>query len=129
MLNMRLDHFKRAIVDIAAHGDNDTLPFDIDNRFISDNQDELAEMAFKYNQELEKCGRKYAKNAIDSQNIFSERPPCSNRNRWIPHHHQDPPILEYLLQCVGCCDRGGTRIDSERTRTFLQICKSRRFPI
>lgn len=27
------DHFKRAASDIANHGDNDTLPFDIDTRF------------------------------------------------------------------------------------------------
>ncbi len=73
MPDVTLDHFKRAIADIAAHGDNDTLPFDIDNRFISNNQTELAEMAFRYSQELEKGGRKSAKNAIDSLPIFSER--------------------------------------------------------
>src|ERR1700719_1477142 len=35
--NVTLDHFERAAADTRAHGDNDTLPFDIDNRFICDN--------------------------------------------------------------------------------------------
>ncbi len=35
-------HFSRAAADIGAHGDNDTLPFDIDNRFVKEKQDELA---------------------------------------------------------------------------------------
>jgi hypothetical protein len=73
MSHLRPNHFERAIADIAAHGDNDTLPFDIDNRFISDRRRELAEIAFGYSQELDKCGRKYAKNAIDSLVVFSER--------------------------------------------------------
>jgi hypothetical protein len=73
MADVRLDHFKRAIADVAAHGDNDTLPFDIDNRFISANQGQLAEIAFGYSQELRKGGRKSAKNAINSLPVFSER--------------------------------------------------------
>ena len=48
-----LDHFKRAIEDVGAHGDNDTLPFDVDNRFIADNLNELAELAFRFSQELQ----------------------------------------------------------------------------
>lgn len=30
-----LEHFTKAAREIGAHGDNDTLPFDLDNRFIS----------------------------------------------------------------------------------------------
>ena len=37
-MRVTLDHFTRAAIDIGAHGDNDTLPFDVDNRFISENQ-------------------------------------------------------------------------------------------
>lgn len=73
MSDITLHHFKRATADIGAHGDNDTIPFDIDNRFIKENQDALAELAFSYSQELEVGNKKSAKNAIDSLPIFSER--------------------------------------------------------
>ena len=73
MLVVTLDHFKRAIADIAAHGDNDTLPFDIDNRFISDCKEELAGIGFRYFTEISNSGKKFAKNAINSLAIFSER--------------------------------------------------------
>lgn len=73
MPNLTLDHFRRATADIGSHGDNDTLPFDIDNRFIKDNEEALASLAFEYSQELGKGNRKTAKNAIDSVHIFSER--------------------------------------------------------
>jgi len=46
MTDIALEHFKRAISDISANGDNDTLPFDIDNRFITECQEELADIAF-----------------------------------------------------------------------------------
>ena len=68
-----LEHFKRAAMDIGAHGDNDTLPFDIDNRFVKDNQDALAELAYDYFSELEKGCEKSAKNAISALQVFSER--------------------------------------------------------
>jgi hypothetical protein len=68
-----LTHFERAAADIAAHGDNDTLPFDPDNRFISDSQNKLAEIAFRYCHELEKGNRKSAKHAIEGLAVFSER--------------------------------------------------------
>ena len=73
MQNVTLEHFKRAAEDIGSHGDNDTLPFDIDTRFISDSQDSLVEVAFNYYCELEKGNSKNAKNAINSLQIFSER--------------------------------------------------------
>jgi hypothetical protein len=62
MADINHDHFKRAILDISANGDNDTLPFDVDNRFIADNQDALAGIAFKFSQELEKGSKKNARN-------------------------------------------------------------------
>lgn len=39
------DHFKRAAQDIGAHGDNDTLPFDVDSKFIAEKADDLATIA------------------------------------------------------------------------------------
>jgi hypothetical protein len=53
MTEITLEHFKRAISDISANGDNDTLPFDLDNRFISENQEELANIAFGFSEGLE----------------------------------------------------------------------------
>lgn len=73
MPQVTLHHFKRAAADIGAHGDNDTLPFDVDNRFIAENQDALAEVAFNYFCELEEGGEKKAKSAINSLQVFSER--------------------------------------------------------
>jgi hypothetical protein len=73
MGDMRLDHFKRAAADIGAHGDNDTLPFDIDNRFVKENADVLADLAFAYCSELQGGTPKSAKNAIESLLVFSER--------------------------------------------------------
>jgi hypothetical protein len=71
--DITLEHFRRAVVDISANGDNDTLPFDIDSRFIAENQEELATIAFRFAQGLEKAGKKVAKNLIDELPIFSER--------------------------------------------------------
>lgn len=68
-----LGHFKRAAMDIGAHGDNDTLPFDIDNRFIKENQDALADLAYNYFREIDNALSKKASNAINSLPIFSER--------------------------------------------------------
>jgi Reverse transcriptase (RNA-dependent DNA polymerase) len=68
-----LDDFKRAAADIAAHGDNDTLPFDADDRFIAGSQDAVAQLAFNYSEELEKLSKKGAKNEVESLTVFSER--------------------------------------------------------
>jgi hypothetical protein len=67
------DHFKLAAADVGAHGDNDTLPFDVDNRFVKNTQDELADLAINLSSELAKGSDKGAKNAIESATIFSER--------------------------------------------------------
>lgn len=73
MPDITLEHFKRAILDVSANGDNDTLPFDIDNRFLAECQDELAGIAFRFSEELAKASREGAKNLIDELPIFSER--------------------------------------------------------
>lgn len=67
------DHFSRAAADIGTYGDNDTLPFDIENRFIKNKQDELVDLAFALSSELAKGSAKGAKNVIDAATIFSER--------------------------------------------------------
>ena len=70
---LRKDHFQRAAADIGAHGDNDTLPFDVDNKFIKERSTELAQIAYNLGAEIAKGSRKSARNMIDSATIFSER--------------------------------------------------------
>jgi hypothetical protein len=95
--DVTLDHFKRATADVGAHGDNDVLPFDIDNRFIAERQDALAAVAFTYYRELSVASEQDAKTRINSLLVFSERllapaAPCR-----LSHYHQDPSLLEHLL--------------------------------
>lgn len=73
MPDVHLEHFKRAVADVGAHGDNDTLPFDIDNRFIAENQDGIAEIAFTYSQTLEGLTEQATKSTVNALPIFSER--------------------------------------------------------
>jgi hypothetical protein len=73
MTDVTLEHFKRAILDISANGDNDTLPFDIDSRFITENKDELASIAFSFSERLEKGSKESARDLIEELPIFSER--------------------------------------------------------
>ena len=73
MTELRLDHFRRAAADIGAHGDNDTLPFDIDTVFVNESREPLAELAFDYFKRLAAGGKGAAKDAINSLQVFSER--------------------------------------------------------
>ncbi|GGJ06161.1 hypothetical protein GCM10007978_49700 [Shewanella hanedai] len=73
MNSVNVDHFKRAIDDIGAHGDNDMLPFDIETVFLSATKDKLAQIAFDFFERLEKDGKKNAKNTLNSIQIFKER--------------------------------------------------------
>lgn len=73
MPDVTLDHFKRAAADIGSYGDNDTLPFDVDNHFIKQNVEPLAQVAFAFCDELRKGNRKSARRAVEALHIFSER--------------------------------------------------------
>ena len=66
MPSVTLEHFTRAATDIGANGDNDTLPFDSDNRFIAENTGALAQLAFTYFQELELGSEQGARNSLNS---------------------------------------------------------------
>lgn len=70
---VKLDHFIRASADISAHGDNDTLPFDIDTQFISHKQVELARVAFAFFEQLQRDSEINSKRKIDELSVFSER--------------------------------------------------------
>jgi hypothetical protein len=73
MPEITLRHFERAAAEIGAHGDNDTLPFDIDTRFISAKQTALAHVAFAFFKELQNDSEKNSSNKLKALNIFSER--------------------------------------------------------
>lgn len=73
MTSVTIDHFRRAIDDIGANGDNDMLPFDIDTSFISSSKEALASIAFGLFERLEKDGKTNAKNILNSTQIFNER--------------------------------------------------------
>lgn len=67
------EHFSRAIDDIAAHGDNDTLPFDVDCRFILDCKESLVNAALQMSGALEKNGVQFTLKKFSELSIFSER--------------------------------------------------------
>ncbi|WP_343596556.1 RNA-directed DNA polymerase [Pseudomonas sp.] len=73
MAEVTLQHFLRAAADIGAHGDNDTLPFDVDTNFVSARQHELAQAAFSFSEELRKDSEANNKKKITAITVFSER--------------------------------------------------------
>ena len=73
MLKPTLDHFERAAREAAAHGDNDTLPFDLDVRFCGDRAKELATIAFGFYGELRDGPAKDNHERIAGMRIYSER--------------------------------------------------------
>lgn len=73
MDSVRLEHFEKAAKEIGLHGDNDTLPFDIDNKFVSDTHQEIALLAFNFFKEFDGLSKKDAALKIDSLTIFHER--------------------------------------------------------
>jgi len=100
MQTVTLEHFKRAAADIGAHGDNDTLPFDIDNRFISDSQEKLAQLAYDLFCNLEKNGIKNAKSKINSIQVFTERLLTPTG----PSGFRISTKLEHLFKWSCCCN-------------------------
>lgn len=73
MIRPTLHHFERAANEIAAHGDNDTLPFDLDVRFCGDMAQSLARIAFGFYEELRNGPLKENYNRIAAVSVYSER--------------------------------------------------------
>lgn len=73
MSNVTVDNFKCAAADIGANGDNDTLPFDLDCRFIRDEENALVGLADAFYRRLEGQTKKAVADEINALNIFSER--------------------------------------------------------
>lgn len=73
LLKPALRHFERAAREISAHGDNDTLPFDLDVRFCGDKAQQLAAIAFGFYEELRNGPEKDNKERIAAMHVYSER--------------------------------------------------------
>jgi hypothetical protein len=73
VLTPELRHFERAANEVAKHGDNDTLPFDIDVRFCGDEAKALATIANGFYSELrDSPASKDNHERIAQLNVFSE---------------------------------------------------------
>lgn len=73
MAQVSLAHFKRAAADIGANGDNDTLPFDVDVRFVNEHQDQLAELAWAFFKRLRDLNEETLRGQMRSLPVFFER--------------------------------------------------------
>jgi hypothetical protein len=73
MPEVTLHHFLRAAADIGVRGDNDTLPFDLDTRFVKAKQDELASAAFAFWNQLKNDGPTNSDKKVDALTVFHER--------------------------------------------------------
>lgn len=74
MLKPELRHFERAAREIAEHGDNDTLPFDVDTRFCRDEGQTLALIAYGFYSELrDSKAEKDNHERIAELHVYSER--------------------------------------------------------
>jgi hypothetical protein len=73
LLKPTLHHFERAAHEIAAHGDNDTLPFDLDVRFCGDQAEAIAAIAFGFYQELRDGPIKENRERLAAMHVYSER--------------------------------------------------------
>lgn len=73
MLNPKIENFERAAREVSKHGDNDTLPFDLDVRFCGEKAADLAAIAFGFFNELRKGPNKENRERIASMHVWSER--------------------------------------------------------
>jgi len=70
---IRKEHFERAAADIGEHGDNDTLPFDVDTAFISVKGQEVAATAYALFDQLIRDGDDNNRKKLDALTVFNER--------------------------------------------------------
>lgn len=71
--DVTFEHFLKAAKEIAQHGDNDTLPFDIDNRFIAECDRELATIAMQLFEYLDSENAEKTIRSLGELTIFNER--------------------------------------------------------
>lgn len=73
MAVLQASHFERAIDDIAAHGDNDVLPFDVDTKFLGDCKEDIVEGLAAFSTIIERKSDSDCEDKLHSLDIFSER--------------------------------------------------------
>lgn len=66
-------HFARAVEDVAAHGDNDVLPFDVDTRFIGDCASQLVTALAAFAEISEKKSKVECEKVFRGISIYFER--------------------------------------------------------
>jgi hypothetical protein len=71
--NITQDHFYRAALEIGQGGENDTLPYDVDARFVKDNAENLAPICFDLFKSVEALSKKQSLDFMSGLNIGSER--------------------------------------------------------
>ena len=64
---------RRAIGDVARYGDNDVLPFDIDNRFFRDEMNKLTNLLFTFSKLMEDKTKDDLLAYLKGLSLFSER--------------------------------------------------------
>jgi hypothetical protein len=73
LITPNLKHFERAAREIAAHGDNDTLPFDLDVKFLASASADIASIAFGFYTEIKACAVKDIRTRLNGISVYSER--------------------------------------------------------
>jgi hypothetical protein len=71
--SIKQDHFYRAALEIGQAGENDTLPYDVDARFVKDNAENLAAICFDFFKTVETRPKKQALDFMSGLNVGSER--------------------------------------------------------
>jgi len=71
-MSLSIEHFRRAAKEMATHGDNDTLPFDVDTSFVNDKVEELSQIAMDFYRSISNDSSAAIKK-IKSLDIFSEK--------------------------------------------------------
>lgn len=73
VLQVSRDHFIRAALEIGQNGENDTLPYDVDARFVKEKSSALSDICFSLFQLIDARPQGAACSFVDGLTIWSER--------------------------------------------------------
>ena len=73
MAEVERRHSLQSALECGANGDNDTLPYDIDSRFVRDNAEALSGIAYDLYSEINTKKEKEARKFVDGLQVFSEQ--------------------------------------------------------
>lgn len=108
---MRRDHFLQAALEIGQNGENDTLPYDVDAKFIKDNAEALGNLCYNFYEQIDamfqrattNAKKKEAINYLNGLTIGLERllaPTGSHGFRIVTKIH---PFWNLYLNGLGLC--------------------------